>query len=321
MPRSAFPQSVWSDGQGCVCHKFDKKVRHKRAVTLLELLVAISIIALSMGIMMPVLSKGRRNAKSILTMNNQRQIIFAVMSYASNNNGEYPPSVATIGDLEGHCGWQEPMMLSALSNPGVQHHRSMGYYLGSYIQDSGIMFCPNAPRRYKYLQHSWEQGDEWDNPETSQEQDSVIGVYCFYWNYTGYLVNRGRVFSGPLDSARTGRGSRLLVSDYFGYGHWRNKNVYGSSRAFGSCERFKGARITPGTYVSSDFWSLPGNNNEQSLNSLMITLNAGYTDGHVESYFPSEVIPMKVLANPEGTVPYPDDLGPGIIYLPENALF
>jgi hypothetical protein len=29
---------------------------------------------------------------------------------------------------------------------------------------------------------------------------------------------------------------------------------------------------------------------------------------------------MKVSQTPDGSVPYPDDLGPGVFYLPENAL-
>ena len=97
----------------------------------------------------------------------------------------------------------------------------------------------------------------------------------------------------------------MLVSDYFGFGHWRNKEAYGSIEAFGSSERFTGSSITPGTEASSDFWSRPEPAGNVNLNTLGLKLHAGYTDGHVESYSPSEVVPMKVSFTPDGCVPYP----------------
>jgi prepilin-type processing-associated H-X9-DG protein len=58
-----------------------------------------------------------------------------------------------------------------------------------------------------------------------------------------------------------------------------------------------------------------------NLNTIDIKLNAGYTDGHVESYKTSEVVPMKVSLIPDGSVPYPNGVGPGIFYLPANAVW
>lgn len=175
------------------------------------------------------------------------------------------------------------------------------------------MSCPSAPYQYKYLQQSWDAGDEWDNPETPVIPDPVIGTYCFYWNYTGYLGGRRGVFVGPKYLAG-GRGqSRLLVSDYFGYDHWRSPTSYGS------CERFKRADVTDETWVSSAYWSRPKVDDSISPDTLKIKLHAGYTDGHIEKYKPSEVVPMKVSLTPDGTVPYPNGVGAGTFYLPDNG--
>ncbi|MHC4664719.1 MAG: hypothetical protein ACYS9T_02025 [Planctomycetota bacterium] len=106
----------------------------------------------------------------------------------------------------------------------------------------------------------------------------------------------------------------MLVSDYFGYDHWR------SPKAYGSCEQFKGADITEGTHVSSAYWSCPKPGGGGKADIPKIELHAGYTDGHVETYLPSEVVPMRVSMTADGSVPYPDGVGPGVFYLPQGAL-
>ncbi len=300
-------------------HK-DIKIKLRKAVSPLELLAVIAIITVLAAAMMPALRKARQKAVAVQCMDNQRKIVIAVSAFASDNNGEYPESVATIGLLQEHWNWQEPTMLTAYRPLNPNLHRSLSAYLYSYIQDTSIISCPSAPRKYKFLQRAWDAGDNWDNPDTPTSQDPVMGTYCFYWNYIGFLDARPYPFEGPQSiSCEQGR-SKLLVSDYFGFGHWRNRFIYGDYKAYGSCERFKAASVTPGTSVSSAYWSRRSDNSSITLRSLDIELHAAYADGHVECYSPSQTIVMKVSQTPDGTVPYPADLGPGDFYLPENAL-
>jgi hypothetical protein len=174
-----------------------------------------------------------------------------------------------------------------------------------------MMYCPNAPRKYKYLQNVWNAGDDWDNPETPVVGDQVYGTYCFYWNYTGYLEERDYLFKGPRGSASGAGCSKLFVSDYFGYNHWRSKGAYSS------CEKFAASSIIDGTVLSSAYWS--GEVTDDPIGPE-IKLRAGYTDGHVETYSSSDTLIMKVIIDPETNEPYPDDIGPGCIFLPRNAL-
>jgi len=266
-----------------------------------------------MGILLPVLAKARCGARILRGMNNQRQIVSAINLFALDNDGQYPESVATItyGD---NWHWQDPRMMTACKSRPRQTHRSISEYLHSYIEDARIMFCPNAPREYQYLQQAWDAGDDWDNPDSSFPYDPVWGTYCFYWNYIGYLGAGKAPFRGPRSSAGGREQSKLLVSDYFGYDHHR------STKAYGSCEKFKGATITMGTEVSSAYWSRKSNG-DIDPDALNIKLHAGYMDGHVESFTPSEAIPMKVSITSDGIVAYPSGigLGPGIFYLPANA--
>ena len=284
-----------------------------RGFSLIELLVVISIISLLMGILMPVLGRVRAQALVVAGVGNQRQIVNAVNSFATDNEEAYPESVATIGTAE-HWNWQEPMMLTGHIKRSPRHYRAISSYLGEYIQNAEVMFCPSAPKKYKYLRRAWEAGEEWDNPETAPKIDPVTGTYCLYWNYTGFLAETGKVFNGPVDPSGGKGQSRLLVSDYFGYDHWRNRGSYGS------CERFGNFEITTETWVSSAFCSSMKKDANDVPSAIDIKLNAGYVDGHVESYTGADVVTMRVSLSNDGKKPYPTGVGAGDIYLPENGL-
>ncbi len=64
----------------------------KKAFTLVELLVVISVMALLMGILMPMLATARRYSKEIFCLNNLRQMLLAVNVYTNDNDGYYPPA-------------------------------------------------------------------------------------------------------------------------------------------------------------------------------------------------------------------------------------
>jgi len=290
-------------------------IKPRKGFTLVELLVVISILSVLMGILLPVLAKARRQARNVLCIVNQRHIVNAVSLYAANNDGSYPSSVATI-TFGSSWHWQEPTMMTACKSRPSQTYRSMSEYLRSYIKEASTLFCPNAPMKYKHLQEVWEAGDDWDNPETSFPSDPVFGTYCFYWNYVGFLGDQEATFRGPRNSFGEPGQSSLLVSDYFGYDHHR------SPKAYGSCERFMDAGVTLGTEVSSAYWSLFASDSNITLDMVTIKLHASYTDGHVQSFTSSEVVPMKVSITPDGSVPYPSGvgLGPGDFYLPRNGL-
>ncbi len=307
MRMETVPKSVgFRAGRLCV------KQKPRRGFSLIELLVVIAVISALMGILLPALGKVRYQARMVVGTNNQRQIVTAASLFATDNDEQYPESVATIGDYKSYWNWQEPTMLIGYRARSPGMYRSMSAYIQRYLEDASVMYCPNAPRRYKYLQDAWNAGDEWDNPETDPVEDPLSGTYCFYWNYTGYLEERDYLFNGPRNSS-AGRGqSKLLVSDYFGYDHYRSPNHYGS------CEKFTGASITEGTLLSSAYWSRSKGRTGAAMPE--IKLQAGYTDGHVEKYSSSDTLTMRVIWKPEIGEPYPYGIGPGNFYLPRNAL-
>lgn len=68
------------------------QANHSHAFTLIELLVVISIIALLIALLLPALSQARYAANRLTCLNNCRQLSAAMISYAVDAQGEFPPN-------------------------------------------------------------------------------------------------------------------------------------------------------------------------------------------------------------------------------------
>jgi prepilin-type N-terminal cleavage/methylation domain-containing protein len=80
-------------------------VETRRAFTLIELLVVIAIIAILAAILFPVFASAKEAAKKTQNLNNQKQIVTAMVLYANDNEDRSPKShhdlepPETIADL------------------------------------------------------------------------------------------------------------------------------------------------------------------------------------------------------------------------------
>ena len=67
------------------------KSRKNSAFTLIELLVVVGIIAILASFLMPAIARAKESGKRIACINNMRQFGLAVMMYADENEGQFPP--------------------------------------------------------------------------------------------------------------------------------------------------------------------------------------------------------------------------------------
>ncbi len=102
-----------------------------RAFTLIELLVVISIIALLIGILLPVLGAAKFQAKVTMCSNQLHQMGIAIHAFATDSNGYLP---------------QGPVSTASLATNQVyslaEGHVGLGFLeLGDYVESPEIFYC------------------------------------------------------------------------------------------------------------------------------------------------------------------------------------
>lgn len=68
------------------------------AFTLVELLVAVGIIGVLMGILLPVIARARAQQRDVNCASNMRQLAIALISYAGQSNGAFPTIASKTAD-------------------------------------------------------------------------------------------------------------------------------------------------------------------------------------------------------------------------------
>ena len=117
-----------------------------RAFTLVELLVVIGIIAVLIGVLLPVLSRAQRTTRTTVCLSNQRQLMLALQMYCQDNKGVFPGGPGTTywnGTLTyfaGMASWDTNALNPYSCN---QDEKSGPTWLAKYVSGSKkIPACP-----------------------------------------------------------------------------------------------------------------------------------------------------------------------------------
>ena len=133
--------------------------RHK-GFTLIELLVVIAIIALLMAILVPALSRARKQARTVYCLNSLRQLGIAMQQYAQQNDDFIPRA------LDNKVKWPLAFM-PYLGNQykDASDYREVDVYQCPDFPRTGVVErgVSNAGQTVDYVINAWDM----DNPSLS----------------------------------------------------------------------------------------------------------------------------------------------------------
>ena len=123
--------------------------RLQAGFTLVEVLVVISIIAVTVSILLPSLARSRDLAMALVCANNQKQIGMAIHEYATDADGAMPygpkaepTSIADFYVVDG-------MVTTQISLLDGGKPVGTGLLLGSYLSHQPeVLFCPDSDQSF-----------------------------------------------------------------------------------------------------------------------------------------------------------------------------
>jgi len=194
-------------------------IRKTQAFTLIELLVVISIIALLVAILIPVLSNVMYAARTTQCTSNLHQVAVGITAYTVDNDSRYPHNVGPIRDrylnaLDGeYYRWERKPW--SIRSSGRWDYVEM---VENYFSDLNEVFvCPHV-------------GADWDTDVYSQQTNATVIPYAFYWgisdtgNPAGVRVPLTQYGEGWGPGTKTDGGGitqssryTVIASDYMRY--------------------------------------------------------------------------------------------------------
>jgi type II secretory pathway pseudopilin PulG len=122
--------------------------RRPRAVTLVELIVVVGIVALLAAVLLPVLGAAREAARTAECLSNLRQIGFGVEMYAGANRGFIVPAgYWGLSDGHGRAGgalWAGILMHGNYLPTGVGAARPAGPDRAHVPESDSVFRCPSG---------------------------------------------------------------------------------------------------------------------------------------------------------------------------------
>jgi prepilin-type N-terminal cleavage/methylation domain-containing protein len=126
--------------------------RHRRAFTLVELLVVIGIIAILISVLIPVLGKARESSQRTACLSNLREVMNSLRLYAATFKDACP--IGYVGDLKQ---FSYVMNINGTSTPHTV--TSIGFVaLAGFAKNGKQFYCPSEQDilfQYDTYQNEW----------------------------------------------------------------------------------------------------------------------------------------------------------------------
>ena len=153
-PRCAGGQSSFT-----VAKKF---AAQRRAFTMLDVLVTISVIAVLLAILMPALTMVREATRRVVCSSNQKQIGYGLVMFTDDNKGNLPPSQYAAKAATDPNAAPHRMMVARLDD-GSDRWDGVGYLFDrSYLSTPGVFYCPSHHGEHAYARYH----DDWNESGT-----------------------------------------------------------------------------------------------------------------------------------------------------------
>ncbi|MEM1355280.1 MAG: prepilin-type N-terminal cleavage/methylation domain-containing protein [Planctomycetota bacterium] len=159
--------------------------RRQYAFTLIELLVVISIIALLIGILLPLLGRARRSAQTIQCASNQSQLMDSTAAWAADNKGQVMPFNPDAAPGQEHFMsspvWAYRIGVGANANVDARNHGLL--HTQGYAPGPDIYYCPTQtaePWQPGFYDDPWGQTGTQGIVSTSETSGSVYLLRSSY---------------------------------------------------------------------------------------------------------------------------------------------
>ena len=160
--------------------------RQKTAFTLIELLVVIAIIALLMAILMPALSRARKQTRTVACLSNLRHWGLIFKLYTDDNDHSFYGAWSTsqqghvwIGALKPYYQNEDINFCPSATKPDAENETGLW---GGPAEAYGVFAENDSRYGYAGLAGSYGINDYVGDPTKARNPGGVIGDFAWYWS-------------------------------------------------------------------------------------------------------------------------------------------
>jgi prepilin-type N-terminal cleavage/methylation domain-containing protein/prepilin-type processing-associated H-X9-DG protein len=191
--------------------------KHRHGFTLIELLISISIVAVVLGLAIPVIRYVRDSARTAQCLTNARQIATSVNTFAGSNRDRFPENRTIVGDGQ-YITWrglfQQEGYIQSSESWECPSHKDAGPRSEFGYSESGLTCVGDVTSSYAINGHVlWRSGITDDD---ARRPDTVIRRP----SHTILIAETNRAFANL-------RVSNPFIANYYNdwpgsYGYWHS---------------------------------------------------------------------------------------------------